>query len=106
MPNVWPDDRLAHRGPRVHETRDGSRYIVTRWDTGAACSLVSRLAKLFVLRSDLGDRRGLTSWRHINVPQGLVGFTPRVYPMCVGRSNGHPSRVLDTERRGCGQHNS
>jgi hypothetical protein len=24
MPNVWPDDRLAHRGPRVHETRDGS----------------------------------------------------------------------------------
>jgi len=27
MPNVWPDDRLAHRGPRVHETRDGSLWM-------------------------------------------------------------------------------
>jgi hypothetical protein len=32
MPNVWPDDRLAHKGPRVHETWDGSvRRVVPIW---------------------------------------------------------------------------
>jgi hypothetical protein len=35
MPNVWPVDRLAHRGPRVHETRDGSSRSLSKARPGA-----------------------------------------------------------------------
>jgi hypothetical protein len=39
MPNVWPDDRLAHRGPRVHETPGRFRLPPerTRVRSGLGC---------------------------------------------------------------------